>query len=620
MKIYRRVLKYILRYWKQLLASILCMVLFVVFSVVSLGVIMPFVNLLFEKEPVAKAVQTPPQVTAEESPVVLLKRSMPNPRQILERWVNELFSRYSRMKALTVLCLVLAGGFFLKNFFRFGQTYFMAPVEQGVIRDLRNDLYNHFHQLSLSFFHGERAGQLISRVTYDVTVINASITAAINSLFRDPLMIAIYFTLLVILSWKLTLVAILVFPGAGFFVAKLGNKLKRDSLHMQERIADLTSILQESLYGVRVIKAFSKEQFEIDRFQQQNQSFFETVVRMTRIRKLGPCISEYLGVIIGALVLYVGGREVLRASDTLSPGGFVLFLGLLFSMMEPLKLLGQVHNSLREGVVAAQRVFSILDTSPDVAEKRNAVELDGFKSEIVFDHVYFSYNKDAEALTDVSLKIRKGEMVAIVGPSGGGKSTLVDLLIRFYDPTDGRILIDGYNLRDVKLESLRKLLGIVTQETILFNDSIRHNIAYGMDEVADSGLIAAARAANAHEFIMEMSQGYDTVIGDRGMKVSGGQRQRLAIARAILRNPPILIFDEATSALDTESEALVQEATERLLQGRTSLVIAHRLSTVRNADRIIVLDQGRIVQEGDHDSLIKQEGLYKKLYEMQFRE
>jgi subfamily B ATP-binding cassette protein MsbA len=592
------------------------MLLFVIFSAFSITVVMPFINVLFQSGEASPAVHSTPTAPAS-SPVPV---HLPSLRQRLEQELNGYFFRKPRQEALLLLCGILAGGFFLKNLFRVGQAYFMAPVEQGVIRDLRNELFRHYQRLSLSYFHGERAGQLISRVIYDVTVINASITAAINSVFRDPLQIVIYLGVMIFLSWKMTLLVLVVFPLVGYAMTEIGNRLKRDSLRMQERVADLASVLQETIYGIRVVRAFGGEEREIQRFERENQDFFRTVVRMARIRNLGPCVTEYLGVIVGVLVLYVGGREVLGNSTSLSPGGFVLFLGALFSMMQPLKLLGQVHNSLKEGMVAAQRVFSILDTPIQVADHPQAVEVRDLQRSIRFVDVSFCYEPGIPVLQEINLEVRKGERLAIVGPSGGGKSTLVDLLIRFYDPTSGHIEIDGIDLRRIRLDSLRRLMGVVTQETILFNDTVRNNIAYGLDgSVSDEEVIEAAKAANAHDFILQMPQGYDTVIGDRGTKLSGGERQRIAIARAILRNPPILIFDEATSALDTESEVLVQQAIDRLLQGRTSFVIAHRLSTVKNADRIVVLSGGRIVQEGRHEELLAQDGLYRKLYEMQFR-
>jgi ABC-type multidrug transport system fused ATPase/permease subunit len=592
------------------------MLLFVIFSAFSITVVMPFINVLFQSGEASPAVHSTPTAPAS-SPVPV---HLPSLRQRLEQELNGYFFRKPRQEALLLLCGILAGGFFLKNLFRVGQAYFMAPVEQGVIRDLRNELFRHYQRLSLSYFHGERAGQLISRVIYDVTVINASITAAINSVFRDPLQIVIYLGVMIFLSWKMTLLVLVVFPLVGYAMTEIGNRLKRDSLRMQERVADLASVLQETIYGIRVVRAFGGEEREIQRFERENQDFFRTVVRMARIRNLGPCVTEYLGVIVGVLVLYVGGREVLGNSTSLSPGGFVLFLGALFSMMQPLKLLGQVHNSLKEGMVAAQRVFSILDTPIQVADHPQAVEVRDLQRSIRFVDVSFCYEPGIPVLQEINLEVRKGERLAIVGPSGGGKSTLVDLLIRFYDPTSGHIEIDGIDLRRIRLDSLRRLMGVVTQETILFNDTVRNNIAYGLDgSVSDEDIIEAAKAANAHDFILQMPQGYDTVIGDRGTKLSGGERQRIAIARAILRNPPILIFDEATSALDTESEVLVQQAIDRLLQGRTSFVIAHRLSTVKNADRIVVLSGGRIVQEGRHEELLAQDGLYRKLYEMQFR-
>jgi len=610
----------VLRYWAWLSASIACMLLFVVFSAFSLTVVMPFFNVLFQPESQATtAVQEAPAQLPEKLP--LIQQKLPNLRQQAERKLNALFAQRPKHEALALLCGVIALGFFLKNLFRVGQAFFMAPVEQGVIRDLRNELFRHYQRLSLSYFHGERAGQLISRVIYDVTVINASITAAINSVFRDPLQIVIYLGIMFFLSWKMTLLVLIVFPLAGYAMAEIGNRLKRDSLRMQERVADLASVLQETIYGIRVVRAFGAEKREIRRFERENNDFFRTVVRMVRIRNLGPSLTEYIGVLVGVLVLYVGGREVLgHSSASLSPGGFVLFLGALFSMMQPLKLLGQVHNSLREGMVAAQRVFNILDTPVQVSDSPDAVEVDDLRQSIRFVNVCFEYEPSLPVLRDINLEVRRGERLAIVGPSGGGKSTLVDLLIRFYDPTSGHIEIDGVDLRRIKLGSLRRLMGVVTQETILFNDTVRNNIAYGLDgQVSEEAIIEAAKAANAHDFIVQMPHGYDTVIGDRGVKLSGGERQRLAIARAILRNPPILIFDEATSALDTESEMVVQQAIDRLLEGRTSFVIAHRLSTVKNADRIIVLSEGRIVEQGRHEELLAQSGLYRKLYEMQFR-
>ncbi len=618
-RVYRRVLKYVFRYWRWLIGSVISMLFFVFFSAFSLTVVMPFINVLFQSETASTAVsQQRSQVQKPDtSDLPIPTARLPDLRHKLEQKLNQLMASRPKKQSLGILCLVIAVGFFFKNLFRVGQAFFMAPVEQGVIRDLRSELFRHYQRLSLRYFAGERAGQLISRVIYDVSVINASITAAINSFFRDPLQILIYLGIMLFLSWKLTLLVLIVFPVVGYAMAEIGNRLKRDSLRMQERVADLASVLQETIYGIRVVRAFGTEEREVARFDKENNDFFRTVVRMARIRNLGPAITEYLGVLVGVLVLYVGGLEVLGNQAALSPGGFVLFLGALFSMMQPLKLLGQVHNSLREGMVAAERVFGILDTAVEIQDHPQAVEVEGFRDRVRYVDVSFAYD-DVAVLRDINLEVRKGEMLAIVGRSGAGKSTLVDLLIRFYDPTHGHIEIDGVDLRRIKLASLRKLMAMVTQETILFNDTVRNNIAYGTENVTEEEIVEAAKAANAHHFIMEMPQGYDTVIGDRGVRLSGGERQRLAIARAILRNPAILILDEATSALDTESEIMVQQAIERLLEGRTSFVIAHRLSTVRNADRIVVLEAGRIVEEGRHEELLERDGVYRKLYLMQF--
>ncbi|MBN1348549.1 ABC transporter ATP-binding protein [candidate division KSB1 bacterium] len=628
MKDYFRVLRYVFRYWRHIIPSTVCMILFVLFSAFSLTAIVPLLNVLFsENVPVqisapVNATQPPPSVQNEavqKDAILKIKKDVSGIKERTEQRVRVYLSRFSKIDQLKILCIILLIGFLLKNFFAVGQTYYMAAVEQGLIRDLRNDLFLHLHRMSLDFFHGERTGRLISRVTNDVKIVNDSIAAAINSLFRDPLSIAIYVALMIIISWKLTLLVSLLIPVTGWVLSTMGNKLKQDSEIMQNRMADLTSILSETLYGIRVVKAFAMEKFEIKKFLDKNELYRKTVVRMTRIRKLSPALTEYIGLAAGVFVLYFGGAEVLVGKNALSPGMFILFLGCLFSLMAPLKLLGQVYTSTKEGLVAARRVFRILDTPPSITNSEKPIVVNDFNRSIRFKHVSFHYLPGENVLSDISMEVEKGQVVALVGPSGGGKSTLLDLLVRFYDPQTGSIEIDGMDIKRIRLDSLRQLMGIVTQETILFNDTVRNNIAYGMSDIPDELIFNATKAANAHDFILEMPEGYQTTIGDRGMKLSGGQRQRLAIARAILKNPPILIFDEATSSLDTQSELLVQEAIERLLVGRTSLVIAHRLSTVQNANRIIVIDQGHIVQAGTHNELVKATGLYQKLFNMQFR-
>jgi len=628
MKTYFRVLRYVFRYWRYIIPAVLCMIFFVLFSAFSMTALLPLLNVLFGEQSSLEAISNINDTkieslsaaeSATEEQVLKLEKDLSGIKDRFEAEIRAYLSRFSKINQLKIICIVILIGFLLKNFFSVGQNFFMAPVEQGLIRDLRNELFLHFQKMSLDFFHGERMGKLISRVTNDVTIINASVAAVINSIFRDPLSIIIYVTLMIVLSWKLTLLVFILIPLTGWVLSVMGNKLKQDSEKMQNRLADLTSILYETLYGIRVVKAFVMERFEINKFKTNNELFKKTVVRMSRIRKLSPCLTEYIGVSIGVFILYFGGSEVLSEENTLTPAQFILFLGFLFAMMEPLKLLGQVYTSTKEGLVAARRVFEILDTPPTIVNSPNPIIVDKFERLIEFKNVSFQYNQGEKVLSNVSLSAGKGQVIALVGPSGAGKSTLLDLLVRFYDPLEGVIEIDSLNIKRIDLNSLRKLMGIVTQETILFNDTVWNNIAYGLSDVSEEQMFNAARAANAHDFILDMPQRYQTLIGDRGVKLSGGQRQRLAIARAILKNPPILIFDEATSSLDTQSELLVQEAIERLLAGRTSFVIAHRLSTIQNANKIIVLDQGRIVQEGRHQQLIKQGGLYRKLYEMQFR-
>jgi subfamily B ATP-binding cassette protein MsbA len=604
-----RVLKYVRPYWKQLALSVFFTILFSIFSGVSIYLAIPLLETLFSQDYISAL------------------NKLGSSSGFLSDLKNTFFSflfRYvfsgTHSEALIKICIVIIIAFFLKNISDYLQAYFMAYVEQGLVKDIRNEVYRHLHTLSLGYFTSERTGNLISRITNDVNIINTGISATFLNLVREPLLIVVFLMIAISINWRLTLISLLVLPFALYFISKLGLRLHKESRISQERMADITSVLQETISGVKVVKAFGMEEFENKKFQTQTWRYFKSLLKITRIRNLASPITEFLSVVAGVVIIWYGGMQVLELG-TMRASEFLTFLIAIFQIMPPVKELTSVNNRIQESTSAAKRVFEILDIEPDIKEAPNAIELKEFKDEIVFENVWFSYNGTKNGdfiLKGINLKVKKGEILAIVGPSGAGKSTLVDLIPRFYDPTEGRILIDGIDLRMIKIKSLRDKIGIVTQETILFNDTIRNNIAYGLEDCPIDKIIEAAKAANAHDFIMQLPNGYDTVIGERGMKLSGGQRQRISIARALLKNPPILILDEATSNLDAESEILVQEAIERLMQNRTVFVIAHRLSTIRNADRIIVIDNGRIVQEGKHEELIHQDGLYKKLYEMQF--
>jgi ATP-binding cassette, subfamily B, bacterial MsbA len=407
-------------------------------------------------------------------------------------------------------------------------------------------------------------------------------------------------------------------PLIAFILAKIGQSLRRKSIRSQERIATTTSILDETFGAMRIVKAFGMEEYEVNRFKESERKYFNLLVSLVRRRGLASPITEVIGVFAVAIILYFIGSQIITGQSDMTPGAFFVYLGIFFQMMPSLKMLGQAINQVQEGRAASERVFIVLDTEPKIVDAPDAVELKSFNDSIIYKDVNFKYEKSDLILSNINLKITKGEILAIVGPSGSGKSTIVDLIPRFYDVESGQVMVDGVDVRKIKMKSLRELVGIVTQETILFNETIKNNIAYGISNPHEDKIIEAAKAANAHNFISELESGYNTLIGDRGVKLSGGERQRLSIARALLKNPPILILDEATSSLDTESEILVQQAIERLMKGRTSIVIAHRLSTVQNADMIIVLNEGEIVEKGNHSELLKLNGLYSKLYNMQF--
>jgi len=616
MKTFLRILKYVTPYWPRLVGSIFCIVFFTLFSSASLISVMPFLNTIFQTEGVNEAADPAGALSGAVSgavPPVLEGR-----RAAIKERVYDIFLGQDRRRALHRICIFIIVLILLKNVFAYLQAYLMAHVEQSIMRDLRDDLYRHINRLSLNYYNRTRTGQLISRITNDVNMVNGGVSAGFVTLMKNPLMILASLVIAIYLSWRLTLIALLVAPFSMAIIGWIGLKLRKQSVLSQEKMADVTSVLQETISGVRVVKAFAMESFEIAKFTAETQRFFLTLLKITRIRNLASPLTEFLGTTIAVGLLWFGGQQVLQGR-MLAPEEFIGFLLIIFSMMQPVKELSSVNNRIQEALAAGERIFRVLDLEPEIVQAPGALKIGGFEKEIVFQDVTFRYDSGDEVLRDLSLRVRKGQVLAIVGPSGAGKSTLVDLVPRFYDPCSGRITLDGVDIREIEITGLRRLLGIVTQETILFNDTVRNNIAYGLMDKPIEQVEEAAKIANAHDFIAELPKGYQTSIGERGVTLSGGQRQRVAIARAVLKNPPILILDEATSSLDTESELLVQQAIERVMRNRTSFVIAHRLSTILNADTIIVLDRGRIVQQGTHETLLKQSGLYQKLYNMQFR-
>lgn len=605
MNLFRRIFKYVKPYTKELILANVFTILVVIFSLLSVLMLFPFIDLLFNDAP----------KTVSEKTIT----SIFDLKDIITVYFAKIVSSYDKLDVLKYLCLLILITFFLKNLFTYLQTYFMSVVEQGILKDLRFDLYRHYLDLPLSFFTDERKGNLISRIINDVQIVKDSLIAVVNSLFRDPPSLIVYSVVLFMFNWKLTLIIFLLAPVSAIILSKVGNSLKRSSTKSQEKISDITSTLDETLGAIRVVKAFGMEDYEKNKFKKENTTYFDLLVRLSRKRALGSPISEFIGVITIVIILYFFGADIIKGQSDMTPGAFIFYLAIFFQMMPSLKLFGQMFNSYKEGTAAAERVFGLLDIEATIVNSPDALILNDFNESIEFKDASFKYEKSDYILKDINLKIQKGKIIAIVGPSGAGKSTLVDLIPRFYDLTSGNLFIDGTDIRKVNIESLRKLMGIVTQETILFNDTIRHNIAYGENDIPIGQIIEASKAANAHKFIEVIENGYDTIIGDRGVKLSGGERQRLSIARAILKNPPILILDEATSSLDTESEILVQQAIERLMHGRTSIVIAHRLSTIQNADMIVVLENGKIAETGTHENLLLTSGLYKKLYNLQFR-
>ncbi|MBU2540575.1 MAG: ABC transporter ATP-binding protein/permease [Candidatus Omnitrophica bacterium] len=592
MKSYLRLLRFIRPYRLMLGLAVVCMIASALFDVAQLSMVVPLAD------------------------KVLTDKKIVVPKQLpkgLAGFVDSI-NNTEPLRLLYLMAVVVVVLFILKGVFNFIQSYLMSDIGQRVVRDVRSKLYRKLQDLSLDYFTRKRSGELISRITNDVKLIENAASYGFTDLVYQSFQVAMFTFLIFYIHWKLALVSLVILPLVSIPIILVGKVLKRLSIRSQEKMADINSLLVETISGVRIVKAFSMEEAETNKFMTHNQGYYRiTMKSIKRMLVLSP-LTEIIGVFGGIFVFVWAGKEVIAGE--LSFGVFSLFLGSLLSMIRPFKKLSGVHSLNQQAIAASNRVYEVFDTKATVSEKEGAITLPPVKKNIIFDSVSFKY-EDNDVLNNINLEVNVGEVLAIVGPSGVGKSSLVDLIPRFYDPVKGTILIDGVDIKEATLSSLRGQMGLVTQETILFNDSVKANIAYGNTNAAFEAIVKAAKKAGAHDFIMNMPSGYDTFIGDRGYRLSGGERQRLAIARAILKNPPILILDEATSQLDSASEKVVQEAINELIAGRTVFVVAHRLSTIRGADKIIVLEKGRIEEMGTHQQLIAKGGLYKLLHDMQ---
>lgn len=603
MKKFYRVLAYIKPYKGYAGLNILFNLLTTVFSLFSFTLLVPFLNLLFGQE----------ELVSVKPDLVFTTRSF---LDYLNYEISQIIITQGKVQALIYICIVILVAFFFRNLSRFMALYYMANVRIGAIKGIRNAIYKKLLILPLAFYSRHKKGDVIARVTTDVQEVEFSIMNYLEMLVRDPITIIAFLIFMISISPQLTLFVLIILPITGAIIGQIGKSLRKQSVIGQNMFAGLLSTIEESISGLRIIKAFNAIDYTNNKFKEDNNDYSKVLLWIYRRRDLSSPLSEFLSSVVIVVVLWFGGKMVLTDSPTIAAADFITYIVVFSQIIPPAKTFAQGFFSIQKGIASAERIFEILDAEEIIEEKPNALDVDGFEGEIEYRNVTFRYEKE-DILKNINLKIKKGKLIALVGESGGGKSTMADLLPRFYDVDEGGIYVDGKNLKDLKIDKLRGLMGIVSQESILFNDSIFNNIAFGLESVSEEDVIAAAKVANAHEFISNTEDGYNTNIGDRGVKLSGGQRQRLSIARAVLANPPILILDEATSSLDTESEKLVQEALSNIMKDRTSLVIAHRLSTIQHADEIIVLMKGEIVERGNHEELVKKEGVYKRLQDLQ---
>ncbi len=606
MKEYFRLLKLLKPYKGYLVLSFVLVILYSFFNAASIYLSIPLLKTLFTQ-------------SATDSGITQAHNFFEKFRVYIDAFI---FGNGDKYSSLVRVCVLLLTAYFLKNIFEYLQSILTQYVEKSLITDLRRKLYHKFNSLSLRYFNERRAGDIVSRFISDVTAIQNTVYVTFTDLIKQPVLIIMFLLMAFFISWKLTLISVISVPVSVLLIIFLGKKLRKYGIRTQEKLGEFTSVISENIYGGKIIRAFSMEEFENKRFESKLMEYFRSMMKTTIYSTLNRPLTEFVSVSLGVFIIWYAGKEIF-AGGSLAPEEFIGFLIIIFQLMAPIKDLSSVSNRIQESYAAASRIFEIIDAEPDIYDSPNAIQKASFDSAIEFKNVFFSYSIEQPdtklVLDNVNLKINKNEKLAIVGLSGVGKSTMIDLIPRFYDVSSGEINIDGINIKEIELKSLRGLFGIVTQEIILFNDTIKNNIAYGHDDFPMERIIEAAKNANAHEFIIKTEKGYDTVIGDRGVKLSGGQKQRIAIARALLKNAPVMILDEATSSLDTESESLIQDAIEKLMENRTSIIIAHRLSTIKDADRIVVLDKGKISGVGTHDELLADDkSIYKKLYEMQF--
>lgn len=606
------VLRYVKGYWNYAILNITCNILSVIFSLFSLAMLFPFLQVLLlgNDEAVHKTV---------EKGLPDFQLSANSITEVVNYFLSRIIVEQGKLKALILICLFVVGTIFFKNLFRYFGMFFIAPIRNGVVKDIRNKMYNKVLHLPLSYYSEERKGDIISRMTVDVQEIEWSIMQSLEMIFRDPVTILIFLGTLVVISPQLSIFSFVLLPISGLLIGRIGKSLRRSSQRSKEKMGLLLSIMEETLGGLRIIKGFNAEKRMAEHFRKENQLLNNLSVKVYRKTDLASPLSEFMGVSVLVIILYFGGKLVLGNDPSLNASLLILYIAVFSQLLDPAKSFTTAYYNVQKGLASAERIDKILNAEVTIRDNENPVSKQSFEKEIEYKHVSFAY-REAQVgwvLNDINLKIQKGKTVALVGQSGSGKTTLADMLPRFYDPSQGQILIDGTDIRELRLHDLRDLMGIVTQESILFNDTVYGNIAFGIENITEQQVIEAAKVANAHDFISQMPEGYHTNIGDRGSKLSGGQRQRISIARAVLKNPPILILDEATSALDTESERLVQDALNKLMKNRTSVVIAHRLSTIQHADEIIVMQKGQLIERGTHTELLQRNGAYKKLHDLQ---